>query len=87
MTSYFIASNRSAVDASGLVVAIDREADILVTWNESATFNVWAFTGDAFVNVDCFTVYGVADVHEAREHGLQHLAELVETVEAEEDEA
>ena len=45
------------------------DAWTLVTWNGSATFNVWVRVdgGEAFANTDCFTRYGVEDVVGARQ--------------------
>ena len=43
----------------GTVVRSDRVSGVAVTWNGSATFNVWLETEYGWSNVDCFTVYGV----------------------------
>lgn len=44
---------------AGRTVRCDRDNGVLVTWNGSATFNVWLETEYGWMNVDCYTVYGV----------------------------
>ena len=40
----------------GYVVAADDWMNMIVVWNGSATFNVWAqVEGNAYRNTDCFT--------------------------------
>lgn len=49
-----------------------------VTWNGSATFNVYAqlFTSPSdWVNTDCFTVYGIASMESACAVADAHMAE------------
>lgn len=52
--------------------------DELVTWNGSATFNVWHIVGKshAWVNTDVFTVYGITSEAAARMAARSRFADM-----------
>ena len=57
---------------AGRAVRYDHENGVLVTWNGSATFNVWLETEYGWSNVDCFTVYGVESFEAAVVAAARH---------------
>lgn len=57
---------RDVIDHGEIVWSETR--DVFVTWNRSATFNVWCRDeGDSYLNTDCFTNYSADSVRSARE--------------------
>ena len=52
-----------------------------ITWNESATFNVFFAMGSGdktWLEADVFTVYGVESVEQAEREALEHANEINE---------
>jgi hypothetical protein len=63
----------------GYVVAADDWLNMIVVWNGSGTFNVWAHVeGDAYRNTDCFTRYQVSSAFEAKRIARKWLANVYE---------
>lgn len=61
----------------GYVVAADDWMNMIVVWNGSGTFNVWAHVeGNAYRNTDMFTKYGVANAFEAKRIARNWLANV-----------
>lgn len=58
-------------DVDEVIVYADKEEEVYVVWNQSATFNVWVLDR----NVDCFTVYDVKTVKQAIEIANEWFAE------------
>ena len=50
----------------GDIVYMDAVSGVAVTWNGSATFNVWTRGEGEWGNVECFTVYGVRGMRAAQ---------------------
>jgi len=44
---------------TGAILASDRDRGICVSWNGSATFNLWSIDGGSFTALDCRTRYDV----------------------------
>lgn len=46
----------------GTIIAADEDLGVIVTWNGSATLNLWADRGAGeWDGTDCRTIYGLAD--------------------------
>lgn len=62
--------NFDAMDllASGTVVYVGDISRYLITWNESAVFNVWHETDDGkFAPVTAFTNFGITNTEHAKQ--------------------
>ena len=46
-----------------------------IEWNGSATFNIQIPVGGQWVDVECFTCYGIESEHEAFEYALEWINE------------
>lgn len=64
---------------SATVVAADLMEGRIITWNDSATFNVYldisGGAGSAFSEVDCFTRYGIETVEQAKAEAAEWIEE------------
>lgn len=66
----------------GYVVAADEWLNMIVVWNGCGTFNVWSqVESDAYRNTDCFTKYGAASPHEAKQIARKRLAKIYDQME------
>jgi hypothetical protein len=70
--------------ADKVIVAADSELGYIVTWNGSATFEVFAELVDSgkecFQAIDCFTLYDVDRVGIARLKAENHLKAMASAV-------
>lgn len=66
----------------GYVVAADDWLNMIVVWNGSATFNVWAHVeGNTYRNTDAFTRYNVSHAHAAKQIARKWLANVYDQME------
>lgn len=59
----------------------DHEGEARIEWNESSTFNLQIPVGGQWVDIECFTIYGLNDEHEAytaaMEWYIEHTFEIM----------
>ena len=51
------------------------DCEIRIEWNGSATFNIQIPVGGQWVDIECFTCYGIDNEHEAFEYALEWINE------------
>lgn len=67
---------------NGYVVAADDWLNMIVVWNGSGTFNVWAHVeGDAYRNTDTFMKFGLENAYQAKLHARKWLANVYDEME------
>ena len=77
-----MATTLAQIVSSGcrVVYASDEFPRIAISWNGSATFNVWRVlsgpSGDRFYESDAFTVYGIAGFGDAVMAAQRHAEEM-----------
>lgn len=63
--------------SGAILVFADEDTQTLITWNESATFNVYTPDGDLFSEVTAFVAMGVTNEQHARAHAKEWFEESV----------